>query len=95
MSYSHQTVFLCQEIMDQINRDADGLLANQGMWSKQNLVTGLEGFAYGILSGKYGITPPSPAPGTTVLKGVLQDIINSDQGPYEKLFNIKALLEVK
>lgn len=33
--------------------------------------------------------------GSTALECTLKLIINSDQGAYEKLYNIKALLEVK
>lgn len=91
MGYSSQTVFLSSEMMDRINRMSGALIAGQGMWDRQDIAKGLEIFVSDIICDI--TTPaPSPAPGTDALKGDLQDIINSDQGPYEKLYNIKQLI---
>lgn len=98
MSYSNQTIFLSKEIMDQINREAGTLMAAQGTWDKQNIVDGMKSLAWHVLLGKYEATIASvqtPEQRTTAVENVLRNIINSDQGPYEKLHNIKALLEDK
>ena len=92
MSSSNQTIVLSEDIVGQINRDADALLALQGIWTKQHLVDGMTGFAYSLLCGKVNVTAQQ---GPTALECALKLILNSDQGPHEKLYNIKALLEVK
>ena len=93
MSYNNQTIILSEEIMARINLDCDRLIAHQGQWDKQSLVRGMSGFALDLLEDNS--TTSFTLSGPTALECALKLIINSDQGAYEKIFNIKALLEVK
>lgn len=90
-----------QRIINQIDLNADILLSIQGTWSKRHLVDGMTAFISDIFNGHYDegaiptVADPSISTNHLINKYDLLDTLNSDQGPYEKLHNIRALLEGK